>query len=155
MKTAWYSSQLKETKQTSADQNIHLSVLLQYIRCQWDILSLWSVVLWIKTLNSEKYTHTNGKKEYGIQVCPALQRLDLCHFTFMKDLCLYLFSLMERNLKRVLVFMKKKVNAPFLYIILIYEISIGTLYFQRAGETCAIFSVRKKQIYDLYFRKQY
>ena len=50
-------------------------------------------------------------------------------------------------------FYEKKINAPFLYIILIYEISIGTLYFQRAGETCAIFSVRKKQIYDLYFRK--
>ena len=94
MKMAWYSSQLKETKQTNVDQNIHLSVLSQYIRCQWDPLSLWFVVLWIKKLISEKNTHINGKKEYGIQVCPALQRLDLCHFTFVKDLYWYLFPLM-------------------------------------------------------------
>lgn len=94
MKMAWYSSQLKETKQTNVDQNIHLSVLLQYIRYQWNTLSLWFVVLWIKKLILEKNTHINGKKEYGIQACPALQRLDLCHFTFVKDLYWYLFSLM-------------------------------------------------------------
>ena len=48
---------------------------------------------------------------------------------------------------------KKKGNAPFVYILLIYEISTGTLYCQRAQETHAIFSVRMKKIYDLHFQK--
>lgn len=46
----------------------------------------------------------DSKDLIRLQVFPALRKFTLHHFAFMKDLCQYLFSLMERNPKRIFTF---------------------------------------------------
>lgn len=74
------------------------------------LLSLWSTSSNLSLLCCHMtfpfvYINSSPSKQTGV---PGFQMFTLLNFTFMKDLHWYLFSLSERNLKRIFTFMKKR-----------------------------------------------
>lgn len=63
----------------------------------------------------QERSRKTGEEAAAVRVPPAVRKFALCHFAFTKDLHSYLFSLPERNPKRVFAFKKKakSENAQF------------------------------------------
>ena len=92
----------------------------------------------------EKYSYKWEKGIWNIGM-PCSSKAWFMPFYFCKRSILVSFSTnVKKSKEDFSSYKKKKGNAPFVYILLIYEISIGTLYCQRARETHAIFFSKKE-----------
>lgn len=58
--------------------------------------------------NVLRYGPNDSERVRSIQALSILQKFALCLFTFTKELHVYLFPLMERYLKIIFSFMKKR-----------------------------------------------